>query len=429
MSRILLALLCCIGFNVEAMVLAPDQTAASKQAAHINPAKTSNSPVKPAPLPPPSKITLGFFSAFSNMNWDMMELYAKQGADISCRNCNSEQISPLHVAAKLAPFGGWGQSMQLTKWLIERGANVNQANSHGITPVMLAVGSTQMAVQMGPQIAQGDDNLLSYLIEHGANVLAVDADGNTAFQYLSPVVDQAQGYSVGLPVAYQKIANILIDKGSNINHQNKLGETALIIAANNCADASVKFLLASGADTSKTNKLNQTAMDIAMDKATKSGQNSFCNNTVKILSKTPQASRATSNPSYANSNQQSVSVYADSYAGTFSGADYGIFQATISQDGTAYLSGRSEKNGISFTGEGKISSDGTITMGSVSTGTEFTGTVNTSGVLSGSWKNKAYNLSGSFEGQKGTTNAAATPKPLDAIGNIFGILGTILKPQ
>lgn len=440
MSRILFALLCSIAINAQAIVMTPDQpsgSASSKPAAHAvhvkSAARISAVPVeKPVPLPILSKASTGFCQAFhysQNPNYDMMDLYLQQGADINAF-CNSDyRLTALYSALSNSNY-------QLADWLIQRGADVNipadwssQGGAQETTLAMLVAGKTKDIPDL---------KLLDYLIQHGASMKRVDKMGRTALHWFNGWSFVGYPINTGSPnLSAQTISFIekLIGQGIDINLQDKSGSTALMNAVvsfnQRCSSEAVKLLLSHGANPALKNKLDKSALDLAIDRATQAGQGDQCNEVVKILSKSPQASRATSTSSYANTNQsqQDVAVYADTYAGTFSGSDYGIFQATISQDGTAYLSGRSEKHGVAFTGEGKISSDGTITMGSVSTGTEFTGSVNASGVLSGGWKNTAYNLSGSFQGQKGTTNAAATPKPLDAVGNIFGILGTILKPQ
>lgn len=180
-------------------------------------------------------------------------------------------------------------------------------------------------------------------------------------------------------------------------------------------------------------------MDIAMDRATRSGQNGSCNEVVKILSNPAQASRPS--PSQAISAvppaQQSAETptaatpsaanFAGVYSGTFNGSDSGSFRVTVLQDGTAKLAGRSSKMGMSFTGEGKVSPDGSVAVGSASTGATFTGSISSTETLSGTWKNTAYDQAGSFQGRKGAANTAANP--LEVINGGLQLLNSILKPR
>lgn len=41
--------------------------------------------------PPPSRVTLLFMQAVMNDNYEMMESFLRQGADINCGNCNNEK--------------------------------------------------------------------------------------------------------------------------------------------------------------------------------------------------------------------------------------------------------------------------------------------------------------------------------------------------
>lgn len=379
-----------------------------------------NSPIAEVPrLPPPSKESLGFFTALSNLNWDLMDLYFNQGADINCRNCNTEQVAPLLYVVSNSNTSGWGVRSKVIQWLIEHGANVNQANSHGVTPIMLGAAWTQGAVSMGSQVAQGDSEILSYLIEHGANALAEDNEGNNALFYIQPAASQNQGFSVSYDISYQQIARVLVEKGADINKQNKMGETILSLAASKCADASVKFLLNSGADKSKTNKLKQTALDIAIEKATIYGQNSYCNNTIKLL----QSSQSINQRNASVSSSQNV--YAGNYSGSYTGDDYGSFQVGIAQDGRVTLTGKSSQNNQMFSGNGKISNDGSlgISIGNISSGATFQGSINPkNGAIYGTWKNAG--LAGNFSGNKqGQAN------PIEVLGSILDGLNKILTPQ
>lgn len=425
MSRILLALLCCIAINAQAIVMTPDQsaqqaekqTATSKPAVHAKPAiRASKAPAtKQVPLPPPSKASIGFYQAALNANYDMMELYLQQGADINCQNCDRDyQMTALYKA--LGINNAW--DFQLADWLIQRGADINiPANfsqAHGVTLVMSAASYSNM-----PNF-QALDNL----VKRGADVKAIDSTGRTALHYVR------EWNGIDSYREFIAFVGLLVGNGIDVNRQDKSGTTALMNATNYCSPGAVKLLISYGANTALKDKLGKSAMDIAMDRATQSGQNSPCNEVIKILSNPSQVSR--SSPSQANSvaqsSQQGVANFTGTYSGTFNGSDSGSFQVAIAQDGTAKLSGRSSKMGVSFTGEGKVSREGSVAVGSASTGSTFTGSISSTGTLSGTWKNTMYNQSGSFQGSKGAANTAAV-NPLEVINGGLQLLNTILKPR
>lgn len=431
MSRILFVLLCCFALEVQAIVMTPGQpeqqvekqTVTSKPAApatHAKPVvRASKAPgPKQVLLPPPSKASIGFYQAAINANYDMMELYLQQGANINCLNCDrGYQWTALYRA--LAVNGSW--NFQLADWLIQRGADINipatSGQATGSTLVMGAAGFSNMP----------NYSALDNLVKRGADVKAVDSIGRTALHYIREwnLINNPYGDTGKQFVAF---VDLLVESGIDVNRQDKSGMTALMNATNYCSPSAVKLLLSYGANATLKEKLGKTAMDIAMERATQSGQNSPCNEVIKILSNTPQVSMATPSQSgaYTKSTQQGEANFAGSYSGTYNGSDSGSFQVDIAQDGTAKLSGRSSKMGVSFTGDGKVSRDGSVALGSASTGSTFTGSVNSTGLLSGTWKNTAYNQTGSFQGSKGAASAA---NPLEAIGAGLQLLNNILKPR
>lgn len=319
------------------------------------------------------------------------------------------------------------QKFQLADWLIQRGADINIIPANlGMTLVMSAAGGNSPNFRF-----------LEYLLKHGADFKAVDPTGRTALHYIREwsVVDSSYGDYSRLFVAS---VGLLIENGIDVNHQDKSGTTALMNAANYCSPGAMKLLISHGADTALADKLGKTAMDIAMERATQSHQDSRCNEVVKILSNPAQASRSSASEvsPVSGANQvsqpaQSAANFAGTYAGTYNGSDSGAFQVTIANDGSAKLNGRSSKIGVTFTGEGNVSPDGSVAVGSASTGSTFTGSIGQSGVLSGTWKNTAYNQAGSFQGTKGAVMADTKPhpNPIEALGTGLKILNSILAPR
>ena len=277
------------------------------------------------------------------------------------------------------------------------------------------------------------------MLDNGAKTVVKDAQGNTALAYITM---SANGHNSSAEVkshnsAFILMMTALLEHGANINATNNMGNAVLMDAANSCADFSVETLLANKADPTIKNKLGETALDIAIEKATRSGQNSYCNDTVKILQNPQQVQQVSSvrlNPQ-ANSNTGStiststntgVSAYAGNYSGNYSGDDNGTFQVAVEQDGNIKLVGKSLRNNQTFTGNGKMNKDGSlgISLGSISTGATFQGSINPkTGALYGTWKNAEQ--AGNFSGNKQTAQAQ-TGNPLEAIGGLFNVLNKVL---
>jgi ankyrin repeat protein len=331
----------------------------------------------------------------------MMDLYLQQGADINCLNCESgEQQTALFHALDSANY-------KLADWLIQRGANINiPANvqqATNVTAAMLA------AIRTPPSLPR-----LDYLIKNGADLKSVDSMGRNALLYISNwgYIDTKYRTDDAKSVAF---VDQLVNSGIDVNHQDRSGATALMNAANSasCSPGAIKLLLSYGADPAVKNKLGKSALDIAIDRATASREGDGCNEVVKILMNLQKVSRPPSiqpgvadNSTHANSEQQSVSQYAGTYTGAFSGTftdgsgkhDLSLlFLAKILPDGSIKLF--SDK-GIDK-GRGKIDRDGLVTITSPLTGIDFSGKIDQSGELNGTWKSQNNaNVAGIFKSSK-----------------------------
>jgi hypothetical protein len=363
-------------------------------------------PTQPV-LPPPSKASLGFYQAAMNVNYDMMDVYLHQGADINCLNCDPNyQLTALYRA--LAINGAW--NFQLADWLIQHGADINipttTVQATGYTIVMAAAGYSNIP----------NYQALNKLVKRGADVKAVDSSGRTALHYIREW-NWIDNKDAGNNTSREFIAFVdtLVKNGIDVNKQDNSGATALMNATNYCSPGAVNLLVSYGANPEIKNKLGKSPLDIAMERATSVGQNSRCNEVVKMLMNPQQMSQS---PMPGNQAQHWASGFAGTYGGSFTGNDEGVFQAVIQQDGSATLSGHSNHTGVTFTGVGKVNRDGSIEMGSSSTGATFNGTVTLDGGLAGGWKNT--NQTGFFQGSKGALVTVPPTDPLKAIGSILG---------
>ena len=107
----------------------------------------------------------------------------------------------------------------------------------------------------------------------------------------------------------------------------------------------------------------------------------------------------------------SENTYAGNYSGTFSGGDSGSWVLTISSTGAISGSGVNSR-GVSGSMSGQSSADGAITMGVVSSGASFTGSINAAtGAISGTWSDSLSGKSGTWSGTRistPTTNGGFT---------------------
>lgn len=416
----LAVMLACITMPASAMVVEPQQKSEHSNSVHHT---VNNAPAK-ARLAPPSKATLGFYQAAASANYDMMDLYLQQGADINCRNCDSKGNTPL-----LNALPEYRSTAQCIRWLVEHGADVNIANADGITPLMLGVPLSFAGIYRSTDKAQ----ILNLLLDSEAKTTARDINGNTPLAYLpKPIVDQ---YHQEFKRAFSLSLISLLEHSANINAVNNHGETALMDAAKECSEYAVETLLSYKADPTIKNKLGETALDIAIEKATRAGQNSNCNDTVKILQNLQQVSQVSSmrsspQGSSNNDTQQNTggNVYAGNYTGNYTGDDNGPFQVVVGQDGNVKLTGKSLRSNQAFTGSGKINSEGSlgISLGSISTGATFQGSINPkTGAIFGTWKNSS--LAGNFSGNK-QSSQGQPGNPIETIGGLLNGLSKILAP-
>ena len=72
--------------------------------------------------------------------------------------------------------------------------------------------------------------------------------------------------SRGVGPDYVNVAQLLIQRGAEVNLQNAVGDTALIVAARNAGGTSlVQLLLNSGASVHLANKKGETALSVSQE--------------------------------------------------------------------------------------------------------------------------------------------------------------------
>jgi len=120
-----------------------------------------------------------------------------------------QNISNLHDAAK------WGD-VDVAHKMLNEGADVNQKNDRGITPLGVAVGFNRVEV-------------VQLLLDSGADLSLVDGQGNTVLHY-------AAGYG------RKEVAELLLASGAAMDATNKAGQKAQDVAKLNGEAHMVEFL-------------------------------------------------------------------------------------------------------------------------------------------------------------------------------------------
>ena len=153
----------------------------------------------------------------------------RQGACTLARTYSEDRVE--EVLHDVSPLGaaclGESPSLDLVKYLVTRGADVNRPNCRGSTPLMGVAYS-------------GHLDIVKYLTKQGANVNAENLTGNT------PLCAAAMG-------GHLKVVKFLHKKGANLNHQTVVGHTPFHIAVSEGHLTIVKeFLSHSVADGNNT---------------------------------------------------------------------------------------------------------------------------------------------------------------------------------
>jgi quinoprotein dehydrogenase-associated probable ABC transporter substrate-binding protein len=201
-----------------------------------------------------------------------------KGADVNQLNDNG--YAPLHTAAR-------SRNSDLVQLLLAHKADANLADSDGMTPLIHAimrnhVPSIEALIAAGAdieretkqgytplEVAIGEDQLFAAraVINAGAKV-----DGANGKQQITPLMLVASQLSpqarathlAGGPTPVD-IAELLIERGARVNAKSAAGVTALMVAAGHNNAPMIGLLLGKGANPTLKNNVGKTALDIARE--------------------------------------------------------------------------------------------------------------------------------------------------------------------
>ncbi len=163
-------------------------------------------------------------------NLEVVKFLIDKGADVNARGPGSR------TATMLAAEAG---DPEIVKLLLGMGADVNAEAEYYYTTLMFGAGSGNLAV-------------VKLLVDKGANVNAVDLTGRTALL-------EAAG------AGNLEVAQLLINKGANVKAKTKGAQTLLMAAAASGKLQMVKFLTDKGLDVNATNPSGFTVLMSAAD--------------------------------------------------------------------------------------------------------------------------------------------------------------------
>jgi ankyrin repeat protein len=147
---------------------------------------------------------------------NVAQLLLDRGAEVNQAETNG--ATPLYIAAAL------GQ-LDVAKLLLDRGAKVNQAEINGVTPLYIAA-------------QEGQLDVAKLLLKRGAEVNLAETNGAT------PLFIAAEEGQLA-------IAELLLDRGAKVNQAMNDGATPLLIAALEGQLAVAKLLLDRGANVNQ----------------------------------------------------------------------------------------------------------------------------------------------------------------------------------
>jgi ankyrin repeat protein len=165
-----------------------------------------------------------FYSTIRANDLTKLQAMIGQGADVN--QADSRGLTPLMYAAAVGSADGM-------KILIDKGANVNAKNAFDSTALMWSV---------------TDFAKVKLLVEHGADVNAASKMGHTPFLLAS--------MSAGTLPALKLLAS----KGANVKAADAQKMTALIGAANTDDNETIKYLLDLGLDVNATDANGNTPL-------------------------------------------------------------------------------------------------------------------------------------------------------------------------
>lgn len=189
--------------------------------------------------------------AVEKKNKGLIKLLVSLGADL---NINYKSVNTLLINAL------YDADEAIASFLIKLGADINEVSKDGSSLLMHAARARSC-------------KLVNYLIKHGVNVNHKDSNGDTALMYAIDRVLVRLGY---IPSSVEELKTIcfcesinyevtkaLVNANADVNIQNNLGKTALMLAVKGKKFEDASILLEAGANVKIKDCKNKTVFSYA----------------------------------------------------------------------------------------------------------------------------------------------------------------------
>ena len=209
--------------------------------------------------------------AIINAHYELASLLLDKGADA---NAAGQGWTPLHqvVTTPRLSYGrfphppqtGRVSPLELARKLMDRGADVNarmtvptlgdgyrtRLNRLDATPLLLAAKGAY-------------PEMMELLLEHGAELRAKTAEGTTALMLAAGVAIFNEGDDAGTEEETLRAVKLLVERGADVNEVDANGETAVHGAAYRGHNSVVQYLADRGAALDVKNRVGWTPLTIA----------------------------------------------------------------------------------------------------------------------------------------------------------------------
>ena len=179
--------------------------------------------------------------SYGDNGFDKVKLLVSKGADVNEKDYNGE--TPLMAGVQSAD-----KPVEITKYLIEKGADVNAKDNKGRTALMMA-SSKSFPPTVKVLIESGGCGFFSFFSKSKCvDINAKDNDGRTALMYVnSKFYDEVRSLMYTDELHSKReldIVKYLVSKGADINIKDNYGKTILDYTKNGEVS---EFLISKGA--------------------------------------------------------------------------------------------------------------------------------------------------------------------------------------
>ncbi|KAH9015126.1 ankyrin repeat-containing domain protein [Lactarius deliciosus] len=218
----------------------------------------------------PASLLIDAYRLREALNVTVARLLLEHGVDVN--SIDKDHATPLHLASS---YG----MLEMARLLLDHGANANAENVSGQTPLHLVSQSedfshenpdvARLFLELGMNVnkqdktqatplhfacSHGNFNIALALLDHGAEVNARNADGQTPLLHPTPVSSNLFG------LEDPRVAQLMLERGADANARDKDQATPLHLASYQAMPVTVQVLLEHGAEADARNADGQTPL-------------------------------------------------------------------------------------------------------------------------------------------------------------------------